>query len=60
MILMDHNTKGTTQGNIKHDPKIRLIATLSMTNVAYIVSFTLELLVSLTRNLANLGRNELM
>jgi hypothetical protein len=55
MVLMDCNTKGTRQGNIKHAPKTRPIAPLFMTNVAYIVFFTLGLLVSLTSNLANLG-----
>jgi protein-S-isoprenylcysteine O-methyltransferase Ste14 len=55
MILMVHNTKGTKQGNIKHAPKTRPITLLSMTNVAYMVFFTLELLVLLTTNLTNLG-----
>jgi hypothetical protein len=55
MVLMDSNTRGTRQGNIKHAPKIRTIARLSMTNVACIVFFTLRLLVSLISNLANLG-----
>jgi hypothetical protein len=54
MVLMDH-TKRTRQGNIKHAPKVRSIALLSMTNVACIAFFTLGLSVSLTSNLANLG-----
>jgi hypothetical protein len=41
VVLMDHNTKGTRQGNIKHAPKTRPIALLSMTDVACIVPFTL-------------------
>jgi hypothetical protein len=60
MVLMDHNTKGTRQGNIKHAPKARQIALLSMTNVTCIAFFTLGLLVSLTCDLANLGVYELM
>jgi hypothetical protein len=47
MILMDHNTRGTRQDNIKHVPKIRTIALLSMANVACVVFFTLGLSVSL-------------
>jgi hypothetical protein len=55
MDLMDCNTKGTRQGNIKHAPKTGLIVPLSMTNVACIVFFTLGLLVLLIINLAKLG-----
>jgi hypothetical protein len=54
MVLMDHNTKGTRQGNIKHAPKTRPIALLSMTNVVCIAFFTLGLSVSLSSNLVNL------
>jgi hypothetical protein len=28
MVLIDHNTRGTRQGNIKHVPKIRPITLL--------------------------------
>jgi hypothetical protein len=56
MVLMDCNTKGTREGNIKHASKTRPIALLSMTNVACIVFFTLGLLVLLISNLANLSR----
>jgi uncharacterized RDD family membrane protein YckC len=56
MVLVDHNTKGTRQGNIKTRP----IAPLCMTNVACIVFLTLGLLVLLTSNLANLGVYEPM
>jgi hypothetical protein len=52
---MDHNVKGTRQANIKHAPKTRPIALLSMTTVALDWIFTLGLLVSLTNNLTNLG-----
>jgi hypothetical protein len=55
MVLMDHSTKGTRQGSIKHAPKTRPIPLHSITNVACIVFFILGLLVSLTGNLANLG-----
>jgi hypothetical protein len=54
MVLMDHNTKGTRQGNIKHAPKTRPITLIFITNVAYVV-FNLRPLVSLTGNLTNLG-----
>jgi hypothetical protein len=52
--------QGNRQGNIKHAPRIKPIALLFMTNVVCIVFFTLGLLVSLTRNLVNLGVNELI
>jgi hypothetical protein len=42
---MDCNTKGPRQGDVKHDPKTRPIALLSMTYVASIV-FNLGLLES--------------
>jgi hypothetical protein len=51
--LIDFNTMGIRQGNIKYTPKIRPIAPLFMTNVACIVLFcffTLWLLVSFTSN----------
>jgi hypothetical protein len=55
MVLMNHNIKGTRQGDIKHASKIRPIALLFITNVACIVPLTLGLPVSLTGNLTNLG-----
>jgi hypothetical protein len=60
MVLIDHNARGTSQGNINPAPRIRPIALLFMTNVVCIVFFTLGLLVSLTSNLANLGVYEPM
>jgi hypothetical protein len=60
MVLIDHNTRGTRQGNIKYAPKIRHIAPLFIANVACIVFFTLGLSVSLTINLVNLGVYEPM
>jgi hypothetical protein len=55
MVLIDCNTKGTKQGNIKHVPRIRPINPAFMTNVVCIVCFTLGLSVSFTSNLINLG-----
>jgi hypothetical protein len=54
LVLVDHNTRATRQRNIKHAPKTRPITLLSMTNVACIVFFNLELLASFTSNLTNL------
>jgi hypothetical protein len=55
VVLMDHNTKGTRQGNIKHAPKTRPITPLFITNIACIVSLTLGLPVLLMGNFTNLG-----
>jgi hypothetical protein len=60
MVLIDRNTRGTRQGNIKQAPRIRPITLLFVTNVVCIVFFTLGLLVSLTSNLVNQGAYELI
>jgi hypothetical protein len=60
MVLMDHGTKGARQSDTKQRPKTSPITLLFMTNVACIVPLTLELLVSITSNLANLGVYEPM
>jgi hypothetical protein len=60
LVLIDCNTKGTRQGNIKQARKTRAITLLSMTNVACIVHFALEFLGLLTSSLTNLGVSELM
>jgi hypothetical protein len=40
MVLVDCNTRGTRQGHLKHAPKTRPIALLSMANVACIVFYS--------------------
>jgi hypothetical protein len=59
MVLMDSNTRGTRQGNIKHAIKTRSITLLFITNVACIF-LTLGLLVSLTATSQTWGVYELM
>jgi hypothetical protein len=51
IVLMDHNTKGTRQGNIKYALNTRLITPLSMTNIACFV-FIVVVFYSETFNIA--------
>jgi hypothetical protein len=55
VVMIDCNTMGTRQSDIKQVSRVRPIALLFVTNVACIVPLTLGLSASLTSNLVNLG-----
>jgi hypothetical protein len=55
MVLMDHNTKETRQGDIKHGSQDKTHHPAFHGKCSLHCFFTLGLLVSLTSNLANLG-----